>query len=1201
MQKNCYCLSGDPTGRRRLTQIFRVMRLIVFLLTAAFVHAHATGVAQEITISGKSISMRDVFVAVKSQTGYQVFYSDPVIKVAKPVTVSVKGMPLESFLAEVFRSQPSLRYIIKGKTIFVMEKAGGPKDTYLSDFTDAPDFRPVKGRVVDSSGNALAGATVGIVNSKKVVTTDAQGMFEIDMKKGDFLVISFVGYQTREIKISEAQFSGNSPVVILLMPAVSSLEEVAIVNTGYQRINRINTTGSSVLVGNAELTKRNATNILQNLEGTVPGLVQYRGNATIRGVSTIQANSQILVVVDGLPIEGSIADINPYDVESVTVLKDAAAASIYGARASNGVIVVTTKRAKERNKTSIELSGNLTVTNKPDYSYNNFMTPAQQVDWESRYYKWWFDGGGGTVPNPITQFENNIVTQGNFVTPVQYAYYQAKKNPGDMTPDKLESTLNSYRQNDFQKQFRDAAVLNRVLQQYNFAIRTNNGRSQNNLVINYTTDNSGIINAYNRTLNLFYKGAYSVGNWLDLDYGVNTVQGKNRSHNSDFARNAFNVPSYINLFNTDGSRAYYNTNQFNAYNTLTETTPKLYSLKFNHLDELERDYINATTSNTRYYVNLNVKILKGLTFNPMFQYEDNRRDTSIYSEAESYTMRWLQDVYTTRSGNPGSYTYTNLLPPGGKLTTTNLKSPNYTARGQINYDREFGVHRFIALAGAEFRQTRVYGTRAVLLGYDDQLQTQQTQNVNFASLFAINTGTIWNPNYPVRQYDFPDVASMGLIIDERHRFGSGYANLTYTYDRKYNLFGSLRKDYADLFGGDEKYRGRPLWSVGASWVASNEDFLQDFSWINFLKFRSSYGLTGNIRNVTAFLAATTGVNNVTRLPNASVSNPPNPALRWEKTATFNFGLDFVILNNRLRGALDFYRRNGTDLFAQKRLDPSEGFTTMTINNASMLNHGFEFNLAYDWIRGKREGDFRWSSGLLGAWNKNKITAVDELSGNPLTVAGGGSYRVGYPVRSIFSFQFAGLNAGGIPQWYNTKGEPTTLALGPADAAALVFSGDSDPRRNLAFNNEFGYKGFSLSVYAVYYGGHYFRARQVPFPYPSPAYAALPSYLLNSWTPTNTNTDVPGAGQYYQVPISNQYYFSDNLVRHADFFKIRNIVLAYDLPRELAAKMRASGLRFRFQVNDPKAIWTKQDDVHIDPETGAAPVPTSFVFGINANF
>ena len=1178
------------------------MRLIVFLLTTAFLHAQASGVAQTVTLSGKSITLKEVFTAVKSQTGFMVFYSDPVIKQARPVTVSAKDMPLDAFLKQVFSSQPSLKYTIRGKTIFVIEKSlsSNSKPT-APDLPDQPAMLPISGLVVDSSGNALPGATVGVVNSKTIVTTDAQGMFNIDIKKGDILVISFVGYQTKEVKISDAQLKSSALITIQLFPAINSLEEVAIVNTGYQRINRINSTGSSVTVGSAELSKRNATNILRNLEGTVPGLVQYRGNATIRGVSTLQANSGILVVVDGLPIEGSIADINPYDVESVTVLKDAAAASMYGARASNGVIVVTTRKAKEKGKTTIELSGNLTVINKPDYSYNNFMTPAQQVDWESEYYKWWFDGGDGTVPNPITQFENNFIALGKYITPIQYAYYQSKKDPAGMPKSKLDELLDDYKQNDFPQQFRDKAILNQVIQQYNFAIRTNNGRSQNNLVVNYTTDNSGIIRAYNRSLNLFYKGSYNIGNWLEMDYGVNTVQGRIRGHNSKFAANPFNVPSYINLFDDAGNRAYYSTDKFNAYNTLTETTPELFSTKFNHLDELERDFVNTSISNTRYYVNLNFKIMKGLTFTPMFQYEDIRRDSSTYSEADSYTMRWLQNVYTTRSGTPCNYTYRHLLPPGGKLATSNLKSPGYTTRAQINYDRELDAHRFIALAGVEFRQTRTYGNRGLLLGYDDQLQTQQTANVNFGDLFALNRGSIWNPNYNVGYFDFPDVSTMGLIKDEVHRFGSGYANLTYTYNRKYSLFGSLRKDYADIFGGDEKYRGRPLWSVGASWVASNEDFMQDMSMIDFLKLRSSYGLTGNIRNVTAFLAATTGTNVVTRLPNAFVSDPPNPSLRWEKTTSFNFGLDFAMLNNRLRGSLDLYRRKGTDLFAKKRLDPSEGFTSMTINNASMLNHGVEFNLQYDFIRPSTTRGFRWTANLLGAWNRNKITDVDELDGNPLTVASGNSYRVGYPVRSIFSFRFAGLSDAGVPMWYNAKGEPTTEALGATDAEALVFSGDADPRRNLAFNNDISWRGFTLSVYAVYYGGHYFRARPVPFGYLEPVYAALPSYLLNSWTPINTNTDVPGSAQYYQILRSAQHEYSDNLVRRADFLKIRNIVLAYELPGQIASKMKSTGLRIRFQVNDPKALWTRQTDVHIDPETGAAPIPTSFVFGINANF
>jgi hypothetical protein len=267
----------------------------------------------------------------------------------------------------------------------------------------------------------------------------------------------------------------------------------------------------------------------------------------------------------------------------------------------------------------------------------------------------------------------------------------------------------------------------------------------------------------------------------------------------------------------------------------------------------------------------------------------------------------------------------------------------------------------------------------------------------------------------------------------------------------------------------------------------------------------------------------------------------------------------------------------------------------------MLNNGFEFTLGYEWFKSTGRDGFRWSSNLLGAFNKNRVTQVDELTKNPLTLASGGSYKVGYPVRAIYSFQFAGLNATGVPQWYDSRGTKTTATLGSSEAEALVFSGDADPRKNFSFNNDLSYKGVSLSIFAVYYGGHYFRARPVPVAWNTPTYSSLPSYYLDSWTPTKTNTDIPGMNQYYQVPINNQYYYSDNLVREADFFKIRNIVLGYDLPSSIASKIKSTSLRVRFQVNNPKSIWMKQKDVHVDPETGGAPIPTSFVFGINANF
>lgn len=1184
-------------------KLLLIMKLVIIIFIASLMQVSAAGFAQKVSLSEKSASLESVFKKIRTQTGYDFVYDSKLINTNKTVSLNLRNVDLENALSRILDGQ-GLTFEIKDKVIVLSKRTPSFVDQLVSKF----NFIEVSGRVLDETGKPLPGATVKVKGKNISAVTDKNGRFFISgADVDDILVISYVGYLSTEAivkSIHEADLS------IKLKLISSNLEEVAIVNTGYQKIQQTKMTGSVTTIGSAELDKRNSTNIMQNLEGLVPGLVQTRLRTTIRGLSTFDATMRgILYVVDGLPIEGNINQINPYDIESVSVLKDAAAAAIYGARASNGVIVITTKRAKEVGKTAIEVSGNISITQKPDYSYQNWMSPAQQVDYESDYYKWWFGGGGNggpVVANPIGDFENRIASS-TFITPIAYAYYQQKK--GTINQTQLDAVLNDLKKNDFLAQYKDKAIQTGLTQQYNFAIRTNNGKNQNSLVVNYTTFNNGgnnlaLINSFTKTLNLFYKGSYNVGKWLDLDYGVNSVIGKIRTHNSEFANDPSNVPAYYKLLNDDGTRAYYYTGRFNGYNAINnETSSALASFKFNHLDELERDFNNNSTLNTRYYVNLNLKPLQGLTISPMFQVEDGRSTSSTYSEAESYTMRILQNVYTSRTGTAGNYVYTNLLPKGGKMMTAQYKSTNYTARAQANYNREFGKHGVIALIGTEFRQTLTNaGTKGILLGFDDQLQTQSTNQVNFGTLYNINNGAMWDANYPTRQYHFGQISSMALDPREtKHRYGSGYANVTYTYDRKYNLFGSARKDYADLFGGDEKYRGRPLWSVGASWIASNEDFIKDIKLINYLKVRGSYGLTGNIKNVTAFLAATTGINPVTQLPNASVSNPPNPQLRWEKTATTNIGVDFAMMDNRLRGAIDWYRRLGTDLFANKRLDPSEGFTSMTINNASMVNKGLELSLGYDWFRPTSRNGFEWSSNLTGSLNNNKVISVDELTRNPFTLATGGSFKVGYPVASIFAFKFAGLSATGVPQFYNAAGQPTTASLGPNDADAIVYMGNEDPKYNLALNNDFSYKGFSLSVFAIYQGGNYFRARQVPIGYPGPSYNQTPSYVLNGWSPTNTNTDVPASGQFYQVPLNNQYYYADNLVRSADFFKIRNIVVGYGLPREIASKIKAANLRLRLQIDNPNIVWYKQKDIRIDAETSGARIPTSFVFGLNANF
>jgi TonB-linked SusC/RagA family outer membrane protein len=1165
---------------------------------------------KKITINLSNVPLKHVLSALQKESSYRFLYNTRLIDEKQLISISAANEDVTSILDKLFGST-SISYKIVDKQIIL-----SPKESSTEKKTDVKESSPnrggekvkrdVKGKVCDEAGQPIPGATIVLDGTAIRTATNADGTFVLSIPEGKKdLLISFVGYTPQTLRLT-----GNEAYKIYLKQESKKLDEVVV--TGYQTIKKERLTGSVTAVGAKELDRKSVTNVMNNLEGKVAGLVvSYDKNtgkskATIRGIGTLNSSNDILLVIDGLPTEGSIEDINPYDVENISVLKDAAATAIYGARASNGVIVVVTKRAKSKEKISIEASANISYYNKPNYNDYHYMTPSQQVDTESKYYDWYFNGGEyGTVNEMVKDFESGVES-GYPATPIQYAYYQLAK--GTITTDQLNAKLTELKKNDFYKQYNEHALLNQVIQQYNIALRMNNDRSQSNLVVNYKTDNSGLVNAYNKQLNIYYKGSFMPYKWLDINYGINSIIGQARSQSNYNATRPFNVPSYYSLFDENGNRAYYSLGNFNiysSYNKVFETTQNLNSLKFNHLDELERDFSNSTTRNTRYFVNLNFKVIPGLTINPQFQYEDNTSDNSTYSEAQSYTMRWLQNVYTTQSGSGTTldpYTYTNLLPAGGRLGTSNTKSPSYTARAQVNYDKEFGKHAISVIAGTEFRQTRSYGAKGVLFGYDEQLQTQSTSAIDYNTLSKYSS-VFWNSGVWPFFMEYPMyIDGFGLNTDIRHRYASGYANFTYTYDKKFNIFGSARKDYADLFGGAPKFRGRPLWSIGAAWNISNENFMKDVKFINYLKLRASYGETGNIStNYTSRLTASISGNQYyTNLPTATVVTPPNSKLRWERTTTTNIGTDFGMFDNRLRGTFDWYYKKGTDLFSQKRLDVTQGYSTLIINNGDMINKGVELSLNYDWVRSSDANGFNWSSTLILSHNKNEITKVDDIATTPSALAGSGAFKKGYPVNSLFSYQYKGLNANGLPQYLLSDGTLTTGTVPASDINAVVYSGSTDPKTNISLSNELSYGGFSLSVFALYYGGHYTRDNAVSV-YGSPSYGAMPNYLLNSWTPTNTNTDIPGFGQYYQSQVDgSQLRNADKWVKHADFIKIRNIVLGYDIPKSVVQKIKISGVKLRFQVDNLKTVWTR-DNLIDDPETGGLPMPTSYVFGVNVNF
>lgn len=1174
------------------------MRFMIIVLIVSLMQVSTAAHAQKITLDQKNTPLKTVIKALHAQSGYDFIYTDKMMKMANPVSITVSDMEINDVLQAIFAGQP-LTYAIREKTVVIIERK---KNTVNSVPLNAAAKMDVHGKVTDETGNPLPGVNVSVKGAQRTTATNQNGEFNIRaVSPTDVLVFSFIGMQTTEVNVGNQQ-----EITVKLQISSATLSEITI-NTGYQTFKKEQMTGSAVSVGSAELEQRYQSNVINNLEGRVPGLVNYNGSTTIRGVSTINASRAPLYVVDGLPIDGAVANVNPYDVKSVTVLKDAAAAAIYGARAANGVIVITTKRAKNH-RTTIEVNSNVTVTDKPDINFN-LLTPAQQVDLESSYYDYYYKNVSGASALTATN-----ITNGNPITPVQYAYYQFTL--GMITQKALDAQLAAFKQNDFRKQYTDNVLRKTVLQQYDLAVRTDANKFNSSLVVDYKNSNSGIIKAYNRQLNISYRGTYQMSKWLDANYGINTVIGQIQASNSGFATSATNVSPYLQLLDAEGNRAYYTTSDYNMYNTTTASMPQ-YSMLVNHLEELGLDARKTNQQNGRYFVNLTARIFPGLIFTPQFQYENTVTNTSAYSEQQSYIMRYLDNVYFKVPQATTPVTYANLLPlNGGKLATSESRSKSWTVRGQLNYKRQFGKNNIEVIGGTEFRHFNTKGTNGLLLGYDDQLQNQSTTSVNLPGMFAYATSTTFKPGFNTTSlFNTYFTNQIGLIPEATHRYNSGYVNATYTYNNKYAAFGSYRIDYADVFGLDKKFRGKPLWSTGLAWNVSNEDFMHAADWVDFLKLRVSYGITGNIATgVNSFLTAvsTLPANPVTNAPVSVVTSAANPQLRWEKSITPNLGVDFVFFNSRLSGSLDFYRKKSTDLLFTTRIDPSEGFTSQIINNGGLVNNGIEFMLTYSWLKPTANDGLSWTSMLSVSHNKNKITYVDAVAVLPAQLVGGG-YKVGNPVNSLFSYQYKGLNDAGQPQWLKVDGSLTSVALSGSDLNAVTYSGGTDPVNVIGLTNTVYYKGFSLNILAVYYGGQYMRT-QAPDVYGSgAAYGSMPAYLQNSWTPSHANTDIPGFGQYAPgtyagttVVPSSYLINSDTYVKPADFIKIRNVVLGYQVSQRWINRLGAQNVRLTFQLNNPKALWLK-NDVGVDPETinpttaaGGARIPTSYVLGLNFN-
>lgn len=1175
-----------------LPGIFRCI-LILCLIPGSSWQVRASVGYQEarFTVHVQKGSLQAVFEQVQQQSSFRFTYMPKVVEKAKPVTIRLKHATLQEVLTQAFRDQP-LQYTINEKVITVSARITTPSTTRPTSPTSIPGsdtLITVSGRVLSGmEGTPLPGATVRVVGTETLTRTDGNGFFQLQMPSRSFISITYVGFQPREARLPE-QYNGGL-FTVRLVEQETALEGVEVVSSGYQSIPKERATGSFVQLDNRLINRRVGTGIIDRLEGITSGLI-FNANAdpqenespfSIRGRSTLFANTKPLIVIDNFPYEGDINNLNPNDVESITVLKDAAAASIWGARSGNGVIVITTKSGKRNSAVSVTLNSNLNFGKKPDLFYHPWMSNKDYIAVE----QYMFDRGffnGSINANPRGR-----------LSPAVNLFLRHRN--GEISESDMQAEIKQLESYDIRRDQSQYFYRPSLHQQHNLSL----------------TGGSNV-SSYYFSAGIDQNRTFNTGN----DYNRFTVNGKNTvsiiknkleltSHisfsTSREDQNSVNLGTYYpyaRLADEAGnSLPIYNQNGLGKEYIDTVGQGLLLDWAFRPLDELR--YANSKTNLTDYRINtvLRYRVLSGLEASVYYQFNKGLRERRTLQPEESFFTRDLINQFAQLDYATGSVTNW-VVPRGGILDVYTDKYTAHNLRGQLSYTRDWSErHSLSAIAGAEMSdyQSTAIGNR--LYGYDERNGTNVP--VDVVNSYLIKPLGI--------ERNLGGSASETFFVN---RYISYYGNASYTFKKRYTISGSARKDESNLFGVRANQRGVPLWSVGGSWEISKESFYR-FTGLPYLKLRLTYGYNGNIdKSVSAYTTAKAEVPNTNRYGalQFEIVNPPNPDLRWEKIAVVNLGIDFKSKNDVLTGSIELYHKSGKDLIGNIPFAANTGVTLFKGNNSNMVTKGVDLVLNTQNIRGK----FSWSTNLLLSYAADEVTKYLPKPGTLATFVGQDfNYPYeGRPYNSIFALRWAGLDpATGAPMGY-VDGETSmdySRLRGILKEEELLYMGPGRPQFFGALRNNFGYKGLSLSFNITYKFKYYFKRYSVNYNALVSTFggsAIQPDFAERWQKPADElRTNVPAF--YYPVNLNRELFYADSelLVEKGDHVRLQDIRLGYDLSHVLLNRI-VKRVELYVYANNLGLIW-KATDSYIDPDFNSVTsssfvAPKTFAIGATVNF
>ncbi len=1014
-----------------------------------------TVVNNKVTLQLKNASVKTFFSEMKRQTGLDFMCSADLAKHLRPITLNVKNADMSQVLNEVLGDQ-NCQWTRKGDIVMLTRQT--------KKFTGN---RLLKGTVKDEDGEPVIGAFVKVDGTNVQTVTDANGYYQVRVPADRCLVTyGYLGMESSSYHLAAGEGNASHHVV---MVSCNELKDVMV--TGYQTISRERATGSYSIIGKEELERRHSSNLADALDGLVPGMQSQddgRGGKkfTIRGTSTMNANKTPLVVVDGYPIMDNndvdyklssnpnltaLERINPDDVESITVLKDAAAASIWGARSANGVIVITTKKGKKKNAVEVEAGTQFTIGAKQNVQHlTNLSTSRQTIN----YQKWIFQNGYlGEEYTPILDNINNCIS------PSEALLYQGMYW-GTISEEEMNAQLEKLAQLDNRKQISKYMLQTPVISKTHASVSANIGGWDTRASLQYEHEEGDFIGRHDNTWKADWQNSYRFNKMFTVNLGLNLVNSNRHSSQISYSDLA-NIAPYEMLLNEDGS---YATNWSPSYNshllgTLYDWSGFSYhNMNYNLLQEARnrRNRINNTQMRTQ--VGLQVNIIDGVQFNSKFQYETSRYTSTNYYGEESFYVRNMVNYYTP-VGDDLQPTGSSVLPMGAISSAGKGKNHSALFRNDFSLDRVFGEkHAISAVLGNEISNyyyqswtlPTLYGITATSAGTQGQTGYFDTYDQYQSAISGVPTEgkehltDTWNHN----------------------RYVSFYGNASYMYDERYGVSVSARSDASNMVTSEAKYRWSPLWSVGAMWNINNEAWLKDSRAINRLSLRATYGKNGNAPTMSSARTTINTENGLiddfTGLYPGSVSDYGNPTLRWEKTAILNLGVDFSLLDNHLFGSVDYYNKKSTDVLGQVSIANVNGTSYATFNNAAIRNNGIEVNLG---TQGS-VGDFGWGANLSWAYNKNEVTKLF-IEANNVSDFMNSNYIPGYPISSIFTFEYGGME-NGMPTIVDNEGNKTPISdmsvYSDAPEKWMHYQGTSIAPHTVSLNLSVSWKDLSLSAF-----------------------------------------------------------------------------------------------------------------------------------------